>query len=273
MQICVIVMLRSKNAIYKNIMGATGILAIAFISVGVSFAQQIPKLILVGDSTVNNSAGDFRGWGNVIGEYFDSAKIEVVNKARGGRSSRTFITEGLWDQIKPTLAKDDIVLIQFGHNDGGPIDKDRARGSLKGIGKETQEAIIEATQKKEIVRTFGSYLRTYVTDAKAKGAIVVLVSPVPRNIWKENKVERAAENYGGWSKAIAKETSVYFLDLNEITAAKYEKDGKTAVVANYFTTKDHTHTSLAGARVNAESVVEGLRKIKGLRIDRFLVKR
>lgn len=249
------------------------ILAIVFFAGHVSVAQAIPKLVLIGDSTVNNSSGDFRGWGNIIGESFDPAKIDVINRARGGRSSRTFITEGLWDQIKPTLAKGDIVLIQFGHNDGGPIDKDRARGSLKGIGSETQEATVESTQKKETVRTFGSYLRTYVADAKAKGAIVVLLSPVPRNRWTENKVERAAETYGGWSKAIAKETSSYFLDLNEITARKYEKDGSAKVDADYFTKIDNTHTSLAGARVNAESVVEGLRKIKRLKIDRFLAKR
>lgn len=67
--------------------------------------------------------------------------------------------------------------------------------------------------------------------------------------------------------------SVYFLDLNEITSAKYEKEGNAKVAAEYFTTIDHTHTSLAGARVNAESVVEGLRKIKRLKIDRFLAKR
>lgn len=237
------------------------------------FAQQKPKLVLIGDSTVNNSSGEFRGWGNVIGEFFDPAKIDVVNKARGGRSSRTFITEGLWDQVKPTLSKGDIVLIQFGHNDGGSLDKDRARGSLRGIGNETRDVTIESTQKKETVRTFGSYLRTYVTDAKAKGATVVLVSPVPRNIWKEGKVLRAASTYGGWSKAVAKEASVYFVDLNELTAAKYEKIGSAKVASDFFTTIDHTHTSLAGARVNAESVVEGLRKIKQLKIDRFLAKR
>lgn len=259
-------MLRSRNAIFS--------LAVAAILLGgAAFAQQRPKLVLIGDSTVNNSSGDFRGWGNVIGEFFDPTKIEVVNKARGGRSSRTFITEGLWDQVTPLLSKGDILLIQFGHNDGGSLDKDRARGSLKGIGNETQDVTIESTQKKETVRTFGSYLRSYVADAKARGATVVLVSPVPRNRWNERKVERSADSYGGWSKAIAKETSVYFLDLNEITSAKYEKDGPAKVAAEYFTTIDHTHTSLAGARVNAESVVEGLRKIKQLKIDRFLAKR
>jgi lysophospholipase L1-like esterase len=266
-------MLRSKKAINSRL--ACGALALIFtvLIVAPVLGQRIPKLVLVGDSTVSNSSGDFRGWGNVIGEYFDPAKIEVMNKARGGRSSRTFITEGLWDQVTPLLSKGDIVLIQFGHNDGGSLDKDRARGSLKGVGNETQDVTIEATQKKETIRTFGSYLRTYVTDAKAKGAIVVLVSPVPRNQWKELKVIRAAENYGGWSKAIARETSTYFLDLNEITAAKYEKVGREKVGSDYFTTVDHTHTSLAGALVNAESVIEGLRKIKGLKIDKFVKKR
>lgn len=259
-------MLRSRNAIFN--------LAVSVILLcGFAFAQQRPKLVLIGDSTVNNSSGEFRGWGNVIGELFDPTKIDVVNKARGGRSSRTFITEGLWDQVKPTLSAGDIVLIQFGHNDGGSLDKDRARGSLNGIGSETQDVTIESTQKKETVRTFGAYLRTYVADARAKGARVVLVSPVPRNRWNEGKVERAAATYGGWSKAIAKETLVYFLDLNAITSARYEREGNAKVTAEYFTTIDHTHTTLAGARVNAESVVEGLRKIKRLKIDRFLAKR
>jgi len=266
-------MLRSRNATFNSGLCGAAILIVILLGAVAASAQQKPKLVLVGDSTVNNSSGDFCGWGNIIGEFFDPAKIEVVNKARGGRSSRTFITEGLWDQIKPTLTKGDIVLIQFGHNDGGPIDRDRERGSLQGIGTETKEATIESTQKKEIVRTFGSYLRTYVADAKAKGATVVLLSPVPRNRWKDGKVERSADTYGGWSKSIAKETSVYFLDLNEITAAKYEKLGSAKVAADYFTTIDSTHTSLAGARVNAESVVEGLRKIKGLRIKKFLAKR
>ena len=257
---------RSRNAILS--------LAVAAVLLGsAAFAQQKPKLVLIGDSTVNNSSGEFRGWGNVIGEFFDPTKIEVVNKARGGRSSRTFITEGLWDEVKPMLSNGDIVLIQFGHNDGGSLDKDRARGSLKGLGNETQDITIESTQKKETVRTFGSYLRTYVADARAKGATVVLLSPVPRNRWHDSKVERAADSYGGWSRAVAKETSVNFLDLNEITSEKYEKAGGEKVAVEYFTKIDHTHTSLAGARVNAESVVEGLRKIKQLKIDRFLAKR
>ena len=68
-----------------------------------------PTLYLVGDSTVNNSGEGFQGWGNVIGEFFDPAKINVVNRARGGRSSRTFYTENLWKQVADELKSGDFV--------------------------------------------------------------------------------------------------------------------------------------------------------------------
>jgi lysophospholipase L1-like esterase len=72
-------------------------------------------------------------------DYFDPTRVNVVNRARGGRSSRTFVTEGLWDQLMASVKPGDIVLIQFGHNDGGAInDTNRARGSLRGIGDETE---------------------------------------------------------------------------------------------------------------------------------------
>ena len=92
------------------------------------------------------------------------------------------------------------------------------------------------------------------------------VSPVPRNIWKNGKVERASESYGKWASEVAQSEKVFFVDLNETTSRKYEKNGAERVGAEYFTTKDHTHTSAAGARVNAESVVEGLKELKGLRL-------
>ena len=143
--------------------------------------KPLPTLFLIGDSTVNNSSEDFVGWGNIIGEYFDKTKINVVNRARGGRSSRTFYTEGLWEKVLAEIKPGDFVLMQFGHNDGGSIDKEKARGSLKGIGEETQEVTIEATGKKEVVRTFGWYMRKFIADAKAKGATPIVLSPVPRN--------------------------------------------------------------------------------------------
>src|SRR6516164_2986704 len=90
-------------------------------------AQDAPKptLYIIGDSTVNNHTAVLLGWGDPIKSLFDLSKINVENKARGGRSSRTFITEGLWDQVVAVLKPGDFVLMQFGHNDGGPLGEGR----------------------------------------------------------------------------------------------------------------------------------------------------
>lgn len=231
-----------------------------------------PTIYAVGDSTVNNSNDGFVGWGNIIGEYFDNRKINVVNKARGGRSSRTFYTEGLWKEVADQLKKGDFVLIQFGHNDGGAIDKEKFRGSIRGIGDESQN-ITGQNGQPETVYSFGWYLQKFIADAKAKGATVILFSPVPRNRWKDGKVERENESYGKWSREIAEKERVFFVDLNEITARKYEKETAETVKKKYFTPKDDTHTSNAGAKMNAESVIEGLKKLKGNPLKRFMVKK
>ena len=249
-------------------------LTLAFFGESVSAQKSAatkPTVYLIGDSTVNNSGENFVGWGNVIGEFFDKSKVEVVNRARGGRSSRTFYTENLWQKVLDELEPGDYVLIQFGHNDGGAIDREKFRGSIRGTGEETQ-AITGADGKPETVRTYGWYLRQFVAGAKAKGATAVILSPVPRNVWKNGRVERAAENYGRWAREVAAAEKVYFIDLNEITALKYERVGADKVGAEYFTEKDHTHTSAAGARVNAESVVEGIRRLKKLPLRKYLLK-
>jgi len=102
-------------------------LALALLSViasaqGAGASAKPPTLFLIGDSTVRNGAGDGAnkqwGWGEPIVAYFDPAKIAVLNRARGGRSSRTFLTEGLWEQVLSAMKPGDFVLIQFGHNDG-----------------------------------------------------------------------------------------------------------------------------------------------------------
>src|SRR5260221_1596631 len=108
-------------------------------------------------------------------EYFDKTKSIVANRAIGGRSSRTYLTEGLWDKVLAGMKPGDFVLMQFGHNDGGPLTGGRARASLKGNGEETQEVTDEKTDKKELVHTYGWYIRKYVTDAKAKGAMPIVL--------------------------------------------------------------------------------------------------
>src|SRR5439155_14683645 len=135
-----------------------------------------PTLWLVGDSTVRNGSGSGGngqwGWGDRIAKSFDSAKLNVVNRARGGRSSRTFQTEGLWDAVLADAKPGDLVIIQMGHNDGGPLAGDnRERGSLRGIGDESQDVLLTLGPRqgqKETVHTYGCYLRKYVADARSK---------------------------------------------------------------------------------------------------------
>src|SRR5687767_3696886 len=98
-------------------------------------AQNLPTLFLIGDSTVKVGTKGQMGWGEQLAKYFDATKIKIDNRARGGRSSRTFLTEGLWDTILKEMKAGDFVLMQFGHNDGGAnYTGDRGRSSLKGKG-------------------------------------------------------------------------------------------------------------------------------------------
>ena len=229
----------------------------------------LPTLFLVGDSTVKVGTNGQRGWGEELSPFFDAKQINVVNRAIGGRSSRTFQTEGRWDQVLAELKPGDFVLVQFGHNDGGSTAQgDRPRASLKGIGDESQEVTIEMTGKREVVHTFGWYMRKYATDAKAKGATPIICSLVPRKIWKDGKVVRASGDYGAWAAAAARTTGVGFVDLNEIIARRYEAMGADKVEPLF--SDAHTHPTPAGAQLNAACVVAGLKGLKDCPLVRYL---
>jgi rhamnogalacturonan acetylesterase len=224
----------------------------------------LPTIFIVGDSTVRNGTKGQRGWGEEIGAYFDPEKINVVNLAIGGRSSRTFITEGRWNDALGRIKPGDMVLVQFGHNDGGPLnDNTRARGSIKGTGEQTEEIDNILTKKHEVVHTYGWYLRKYIRDAKEKQARPVICSPIPRKTWKDDQtvVRSGAGSYGGWALEIAAREGALSIDLNDIVATGYEKVGRTKV--EDFFADAHTHTTVEGARFNAEAVIAGLKTLKG----------
>ena len=248
------------------------ILVAAFCSFAI-LQKDKPVFYIIGDSTVKNGDGTGKGslwgWGDFMSPYFDTTKISIRNHAIGGRSSRTFITEGRWDKVLATLKKGDYVIMQFGHNDSGPLDDTaRARGTIKGIGEESKEVYNPVMKKQEVVYSYGHYIRQYIRDAKAKGAIAIVCSPIPRNDWKEGKVGRSAESYAGWAQQVAKEEGAYFIDLNNLVATKYEGLGADAVKA-YFP-GDHTHTNKEGAELNAAIVVEEIKKLNGCTLKNYL---
>ncbi len=233
-------------------------------------ADKRHTVFVIGDSTVHNSGAGIQGWGDVIEQYFDPFKATVRNYARAGRSSRTFQTEGLWNRVLDELKPGDFVLMQFGHNDGGSLNTGRARGSLKGIGDEIEEVVIEATEQKELVRTYGWYMRKYINDTKAKGAVPIVVSPVPRDKWENGEVVRTEGDYVTWAAQVAKEQDVNFIDLNELIVAEYEKLGPKKVNSLYFL-NDHTHTTPAGAKLNAEILAQALQSLKDCPLSRYKI--
>jgi rhamnogalacturonan acetylesterase len=232
-----------------------------------------PTLYIIGDSTVKNGKGkgdgSLWGWGSFLDESFDTTRVAVRNYALGGRSSRTFITEGHWDQVLAQLKPGDYVIMQFGHNDGGPLDDTaRARGSLKGLSDSTRDIYNPIMKKNETVHTYGWYMRKYVTDTKAKGATAIICSPIPRNMFQDGKVSRNGADYGGWSRETATTTGAYFIDLNTLIADQYDRLGADSV-KNFFP-GDHTHTNEAGARLNVAAVTAGLRQLPNLPLTQYL---
>lgn len=226
----------------------------------------LPTLFLVGDSTVRNGDGTGKGgqwgWGEPLHDYFNQGKINVVNRALGGRSSRTYITEGRWQEVLDRLKPGDFILLQFGHNDSGPLDDAaRARGTIKGVGDASQEIDNPITHKHETVHTYGWYMDEYVREGRAKGATVIVCSLIPRKIWDSpTHVHRnSGDDYGGWAREIADREHAPFIDLNEIIGSEYDHLGETAVEPLF--ADPHTHTSMAGARMNAEAVITGLKML------------
>lgn len=243
---------------------------------GSSRKSDNPVLFLIGNSTMrtgtlgNGNNGQW-GWGCFMHEYFDPEKITVENHALGGMSSRTFYDK-LWPEVLPGIRKGDWVIIELGHNDNGPYDSGRARASIPGIGKDTLHVTIKETGEKQIVYTYGGYMRKFIDDVKARGAHPVLMSLTPRNAWADadsTVIERVDTTFGLWARQVARKAKVPFIDLNEISARKFERFGKEKVKTMFYL--DRIHTSEFGARVNVESAVEGIRSAKGLPLSSCLL--
>jgi lysophospholipase L1-like esterase len=229
-------------------------------------------LFIIGDSTVRNGQGNGSngqwGWGEPIADFFDPAKITVVNRARGGRSSRTFLTEGLWDQVLSELKPGDFLLIQFGHNDTSPVNDDsRARGTLPGTGEETQEIDNLLTKKRETVHTYGWYLSKFVNDAKAKGARPIVLSPVPRNNFQGGKPVRGFAKYQQWAAEVARTTGVPFVDLERDHHAPLRNPGRGKGPAAVYQ-RPHAHESAPGPNSTPPASSPVSRRCRAIRSGR-----
>jgi lysophospholipase L1-like esterase len=237
---------------------------------GIARHSDRPALFIAGDSTAAPSPKEAQqGWGTPFADYFDRSRVDVINAARGGRSSRTFITEGHWERLVTNIGTGDFVLIQFGHNDAGALNEEppgstrplRARGTIPGIGEETQAIDNVITGRHEIVHSFGWYLRKMIADVRERGATPILLSLTLRNRWSDGRIECGTGDYRRWIAQVANSAGVQFIDLSRILADRYQTLGTEAV--NGFFSLDDVHTNDSGAQLTAAVVVGALQGLDG----------
>ena len=223
-----------------------------------------PVVWFTGDSTVKNTDKDKNGmWGLGSQAYtvFDKKKITCYNAAQAGRSTRTYLNEGRWDKVYNSLEPGDFVFIQFGHNDIGGIDKEKERGVIAGA---TDTCHVYKSAKDgtyELVYSFAWYLKKFIDDVREKGATPILVSLTPRNEWSNGKIERRNDSYGKWYRDVVSQTGVEFVDLHNIMADYLDKKCGSKAKADKYYNHDHTHSSLMGAKTNANNIAKGLKAI------------
>lgn len=223
-----------------------------------------PVVFITGDSTVKNTDKDpdgMWGWGSQAATVFDTDKITVANEAMAGRSTRTYLEEGRWEKVYNSIRPGDFVLIQFGHNDIGDIDRGKARGVIACAQDTSHVYRVRKGDRSynEVIYSFGWYLKKFIDDVREKGGTPILVSLTPRNEWPGGKIERRNDSYGKWYREVAAETAVEFVNLHNITADALDRIGQEGAKEYY--NHDHTHTSLKGARLNAQGIAQGLRQI------------
>lgn len=223
------------------------------------------KIFLAGDSTIaikDTKAFPETGWGMPFVHFWDST-VTVVNKAKNGRSTKTFLSEGLWKSIMNEAKEGDYVIIQFGHND-------------------------ESVEKKERYSTpdtFKMNLNRFIKETKEKKATPILFTPVSRRKFdKDGKAVATHEQYSALVREVAKETGVLFIDLDEKSKALYQQFGpehskllflqlQPGEHPNYPEGKnDNTHFNELGARLIAQLVLKELRNLDCGLTERIIVR-
>jgi lysophospholipase L1-like esterase len=217
---------------------------------------------LIGDSTMSikqTKAYPETGWGMPFVYFFDST-VTVDNRAQNGRSTRSFMEEGRWQPVVNNLQEGDYVFVQFGHND---------------------EVKTKATYTTE--EEFKKNLVKYVTDARSKKAIPVLITPVARRKFTDQgKIEGTHDVYSEIVRTTARENNVALIDLDKKSQELLQSFGvenskllfnqlKPGEHPNYPEGKeDNTHFNELGARMMAQLVLVDIRSLKLELADRII---
>jgi lysophospholipase L1-like esterase len=222
---------------------------------GTTDKQTEIRIFLAGDSTMSiKEIQNYpeTGWGMPF-VYFWNADVEIVNKAKNGRSTRSFIEEGIWSTIMDEIKPGDYVLIQFGHND------------------ESKEKVGRYTTPDQ----YKANLEKFITETRNKSGNPVLISPVSRR--KFDKQGMALETHAVYTpfvKEVSEKLKVPFIDLDAKSREFYQQMGvenstllflhlKPGEHPNFPEGKeDNTHFNELGARLIAQLVLKGMQSLK-----------
>lgn len=236
--------------------------------------KKITRVWLIGDSTVADYSLEdgymskrypMTGWGQVFQSFMSSDSLLMVrhlinadsvivdNRAKGGRSTRSFFEEGRWSEVYRGLQPGDIVLIQFGHND----------------------ASVAKGERYTSVTGYKEFLRLYVNQTRQKGAVAVLVTPVARNYpWHDGRLQNTHGEYPAAMRAVADEMNVSLIDLGEMSIDFFSSKGENYSTYTCFMnidsgvfeaypqgSRDNTHFQPAGAEAMATLVFDAMKKL------------
>ncbi len=228
------------------------ILSLVIFLFGCNTPEKEYSIFTIGDSTMASKKAEVypeTGWCQVLQQYFDST-VTVRNHAVNGRSSKSFIDEGRWQQVLDSLQVGDVVFIQFGHNDEKDYDS------------------------KRYTTPFGTYsenLERFVTESREKGATPVLFTSIVRRKFDEDG--KLMETHGDYPEAackVAKKLDVPLIDLQKLTKNWINTLGDEPSKEMYLWTesndifpegrKDDTHLSVEGAKHVALLAMQECRK-------------
>lgn len=210
---------------------------------------------LAGDSTMQSYTSNrapLAGWGQMLGVHF-TEKATIRNHAMSGRSSKSFIDEGLLDTILGEIGAGDYLFIQFAHND------------------ENKE---DPTRFTEPNTTFKTYLKQYIDAARAKGANPVLITPMERRTFSGAKVKQSHASYAIAIIRLGEEENVPVIPLHAKSIALLEQLGEERSKSLFLWLepgqnpnypqgiRDDTHFNEHGAAEMAKLVVQGIREAK-----------
>ncbi|MDN3670630.1 rhamnogalacturonan acetylesterase [Echinicola jeungdonensis] len=240
---------------------------------------KITTVYLIGDSTMADYSGNYdpgkdymktrypvTGWGQVFQPFMKKENLSslshlikgdsvlVDDRARGGRSTRTFFEEGRWRAVYENLKPGDLVLMQFGHNDAAESKPERYVN----------------------IEGYKEYIRLFVNQSREKGVTPIVITPVNRNYpWEDGQLQNVHGEYYNAAVDVANELEALLIDLTQLSMDHFSAKGKEYVTKNYFMnfgpgiyeaypegSNDNTHFQPEGAKAVASLVYKAMVELK-----------